>query len=353
MHGRHLRQRRGGAGEACDCGTDPTKLPERLHRPERSLQRRRHRLLQDLHQGAGLPERRPERRRPARRAAETATSRRARTATTATLINGDGCSSTCKLEAGFTCMTAPKSDAAACMQTASTRARTASSCRSSTATSRTRASPAATPTSSITGAADPQPDHGHLDHAREHLVQAALLRPQLGRPRAEERLDGPLLGSRAGEPGRERPAGLQQHAHGRHDLRLPVHRLEPQRRQQQHRPRLRRCDHRAAPAERAGVRQLGQCPRLPLVPRAGAGRDQRDDRSGSGGPTVRTRATGDGRQTRHRHPRARPGHGRRQRTTIGSPARRTACGAASTRSIRRPTISRSTRRPAAPAGRGR
>ena len=82
------------------------------------------------------------------------------------------------------------------------------------------------------GAVDPQPDHGQLDHAREHLVQTALLRAELGRSGAQERLDGPLLGSGAGEPGRQRAAGLQQHAHGRHDLRLPVHRLEPQRRQQ-------------------------------------------------------------------------------------------------------------------------
>ncbi len=35
----------------------PDEVPHRLHGPERSLQRRRHRLLEDLHQGADLPER--------------------------------------------------------------------------------------------------------------------------------------------------------------------------------------------------------------------------------------------------------------------------------------------------------
>ena len=63
----------------------------------------------------------------------------------------------------------------------------------------------------LLGAADPQPDHDHgrrrpdgrISFSKRYCV------PNSAGPAQEERLGGPLLGSGAGEPGRERPAGVQ------------------------------------------------------------------------------------------------------------------------------------------------
>ena len=63
-------------------------------RGERPVLRRRHRLLEDMHQGAEVPRTPAARRARARQSAATATQDAARNATTATSADGDGCSVT-------------------------------------------------------------------------------------------------------------------------------------------------------------------------------------------------------------------------------------------------------------------
>jgi len=48
LHENCMRQRHSRSGEVCDCGTDPRSC-RRMHGAERPVQRRRHRLLEDLH----------------------------------------------------------------------------------------------------------------------------------------------------------------------------------------------------------------------------------------------------------------------------------------------------------------
>ena len=201
-----------------------------------------------------------EARRPARPAAGTATSRRARIATTATTSAATAARSTCKMEAGFTCSDqSRKDDAVDCMQSGNQRQAVPGAARSSTATSRTRASPAVTPTSSTW--ARPCPTPVSMDGRRRpdgrHRVQQALLRVQLRRPGQEERLGQPLLGPGHGEPRRARQARFNSARTGGTNLRLPVHRLEPR--------HQRRATSRATPGEQA---RPTACPRTSWAPAA-------------------------------------------------------------------------------------
>ena len=91
-----------------------------------------------------------------------------------------------------------------------------------------------------------------------------------------------------GKPAFNTPATA---AGGNATLRLPVHRLEPQRRQRQPRARLRRRDGGRQAAQRPHLRQLGQQDRPPGVQGPGAGRHAARPPSASGGPTAPTRAT--------------------------------------------------------------
>ena len=116
-------------------------------------------------------------------------------------------------------------------------------------------------------------------------LQQALLRSQLERSGQEERLDEPLLGHRAGEPGRERQAGVQHGARRRHELRLPVHRLEPR---HQRRPRPRLHAWRQSPTNGLTVQ-----PTAPAATRCTAARRPSSParpRSASGGWTARSPA---------------------------------------------------------------
>ena len=115
----------------------------------------------------------------------------------------------------------------------------------------------------------PGQHHRRSGPGRRDDLQQALLRSELQRSGEEERLDQPLLGPRAGEPGRERQARLQHDPHRRDELRLPVHRLEP-RHQRRPRPGLRDG---AEPDHRPHLHRRRQRP--PDVPRSGAGRHQR------------------------------------------------------------------------------
>ena len=213
------------------------------------------------------------RRRRAPSAAATATSRRARAATTATCDHGDGCSTTCTLEAGFMC-SAVAQDRHRGLHADGQQRRSACSCRSSTATSRARTRPAATPTSSTWARPSPtrsaitgvQGQTGAISFNKRYCVS------ELERSGQEERLDQPLLGPGAADARRQREAGVQHGAHGRHQLRLPVHRLEPRR---QRRPRARATRRRQSPTIGLDLHRRRQRP--PDVPRPGAGRHQRDD----------------------------------------------------------------------------
>jgi fibro-slime domain-containing protein len=104
-----------GSGEACDCGTDPTKLPSGCTGPN------------GLFNGDGTGCSKTCTKEPVCRNASGVTQKcstscgngnieAGEACDDGNLINGDGCSSTCQLESGFTCMTAPKSDAVACTQ---------------------------------------------------------------------------------------------------------------------------------------------------------------------------------------------------------------------------------------------
>ena len=273
--------------EGCDCGTDPTDVPAGCNGPNGlfigdgtgcSKTCTKEPNCRDGGDDAGVR----------RRAAATATSRRARSATTATATTGDGCSTTCKLEAGFMCTpsTQPTTRSPAC--DAGNARQVPASCRSSTATSRTRASAAATPTSSTW--ARPSPTRSpspasRPDAARSRSTSATACPTRAVPPSRTTR--PPLLGHRAGEPGRQRQAGVQHRAQrggtasatasSPTGATTPTAATSP----------ATRCGRRARP-QRPHVRR--PAPAATRVSRAGAGRHQRDHASASGGPTARTPA---------------------------------------------------------------
>ena len=88
--------------EGCDCGTDRPSS-ERLRGTERSVLRRRHRLLQDLHQGAEVPRRRVAMTQACDTTCGNGNNEMGEDCDDGNLDKGDGCSPTCKVEGGFTC----------------------------------------------------------------------------------------------------------------------------------------------------------------------------------------------------------------------------------------------------------
>ena len=340
------------AGEGCDCGTDPTKLPAGCTGPN------------GLFNGDGTGCSKTCTKEPICRDASGKTQACATSCGNGNIetgedcddgnrVGGDGCSSTCKIESGFSCDDEAEARTRSPARSPATPA-SASSCRSSTATSRTRASPAATPTSSIYGATIPNPvTRQRRSRPREpDLVQQALLRPQLGGPGASKNDSTARCWdiAQANLDANGRPA--VQHARGR---------------------AARPCDcqftdwsHDGNGGNTSPATAIDLDSGRSAASPTSAARSGHPGVQGASAPVVTSATTfgqwwqdgtwesdgDDGRQARHRHPRARRRSTAARRTSIGSPARRTACGAASSRSIRRRTTSRSTRRPAAPAGPG-
>ena len=204
--------------EGCDCGTDTDRAsPRGLQGPERSLLRRRHRLLEDLHQGAELPRRRGEDAGLRHRAAATATIETGRgAATTATCDNGDGCSHDLQDRGRLHVQPQMRRTTRSPARSRATPA-SAWSSRSSTATSRTRTSSGGHPDffylgASVTGGPSITGVHGQagaITFNKRYCV------PNSSGPAKKNDSTNRCWDLAQANLGRERQAGVQHGAHGR------------------------------------------------------------------------------------------------------------------------------------------
>ena len=159
-------------------------------------------------------------------------------------------------------------------------------------------------------------------------VTAALLRAELGRSRQAERLDGALLGHRAGRRWPNGKPVFNSTRPGGTHVRLPVHRLQPQH-QRRPRPRLRRrrptarCRAWRTSAVPAGTRWYRGQDALVVARAVAAGQDATCVRPWYSANACNAQR----RRCCELAPLRRP-------ISIDSPARRTRCTAASSRSIR-------------------